>query len=427
MTIRWICPALAASLALAVAGCSLPGPKPASTSLLPDYRSALAEKPQDVTVFFRQWLASTPPSEDDGGRLAYSLQGSPTEVTAGVDRLMAAYEAFCSARSGKVTAAREGAGRRCVAADGSAIAGLEVDVVHAAEFQPEQLRFAAQTGEHVQRMEALRRIQRAQLMQTLQGNGPSGDVLLRDGESLPAGRFGRLSGPDYYALQVPGRFLIPLVDVLSVRWADGAMRIVMRDGSVVNETGRTMDPAHTLVRLQPLGRDSVEATAMTFEAPFRFVTADPKSRQPRQVRVRDVSRLLEITVSPRAPTLRAGSLTARPDSREQATFNQALVKDANRAAKKLKSAPAPLDLADPRMRADLERMGRNGPCSNSQSDAALKAGDLSLSEYYVCAQYRREARALLAGKGTITTDKTPLVFLGQTAQAPWFDFGGVLR
>jgi hypothetical protein len=314
-----------------------------------------------------------------------------------------------------------------VAANGAVIASLEIDVVHAAEFQAEQLRFAAETGERIQRMEALRRIQRAQLMQTLKENGPSGNVLLVSGEAFEAGRFGRLSGPDYYAIQVPGRFLIPLVDTLSVRWTDGGMRIVMRDGSVVKETGKAVDATHTLVRLLPSGSDSVETSSMTFDAPFRFVTLDAKTRQPRQVRMRDVSKLLEITVSPRAPLLRAGALNVRPNARERAAFNQTLVNDATRAAKKLKAAPPPLDLADARTREDVERMGRNGPCSKSQSDTALKIGDLSLSEFYVCAQYRKESKALLSNDGVVSTDRTPLVFLGQTAQAPWFDFGGVLR
>jgi hypothetical protein len=79
------------------------------------------------------------------------------------------------------------------------------------------------------------------------------------------------------------------------------------------------------------------------------------------------------------------------------------------------------------MRDEVERMGRNGPCRKSQSDAALKNGDLSLSEFYVCAQYRKESKVLIANDGAISPTKTPLVFLGRAARAPWFDFSGVLR
>jgi hypothetical protein len=79
------------------------------------------------------------------------------------------------------------------------------------------------------------------------------------------------------------------------------------------------------------------------------------------------------------------------------------------------------------VRDEVQRMGRNGPCSKSQSDAALKSGDLSLTEFYVCAQYRKESKELLGNDGTISPDKTPLVFLGRAARAPWFDFNGVLR
>lgn len=430
MTIRWIRPLLPAALALAAAGCASFSPSTGlnlNSSLLPDYRSALAAQPQDVTAYLRAWLRSLTPSEDESGRIAYAVEGSQDEVMRAVERLMAGYEAYCTQRTGTLAEPGLTPGRRCVGADGATLASLEVDVVHAAEFDPGRLRFAAETGERIQRMAALRRIQHAQVMQVLHENGPSGYVLLASGEAFGAARFGRLSGPDYYAIQVPGRYLIPLVDTLSVRWTDAGVRIVMRDGSVVTDTGKEVTPARSLVRLVPSGNDSVDVSGMTFDAPFRFVTLDTKSRQPRQVRLRDVAQILEITVSPQAPALRAGALRARPSARDQAAFSQTLVTDAKRTAKTLKAAPLPLDVGDARIRADLERMGRNGPCRRSQSDAALQQGDLSLSEFYVCAQYRKESKALLANDGAISTDKTPLVFLGQVARAPWFDFGGVLR
>jgi hypothetical protein len=264
-------------------------------------------------------------------------------------------------------------------------------------------------------------------VQALQGNGPAGNVLLASGEAFEAARFGRLAGPDYYAIQIPGRDPIPLAETLSVRWNDDGLRVTMRDGSVVAESGPAAVPARSLVRLVPSGSDSVELGTMSFEAPFRFVTSDARSRQPRQVRVRNLAQLLEITVSPRPATLRPVPLSVRADAREQAAFNRTLVSDATRAAKKLNVPRQQVDLTDARVREEVERMGRNGPCSRSQSDLALQTGDLSLSEYYVCAQYRKEAKLLLGNDGVISAEKTPLVFLGRAARAPWFDFGGVLR
>ena len=57
----------------------------------------------------------------------------------------------------------------------------------------------------------------------------------------------------------------------------------------------------------------------------------------------------------------------------------------------------------------------------------LPAGDVSVTEYYVCAEYRRESDTLLQNGGEVTPDKTPLVFLGRAARAPWYNFDGVLR
>jgi hypothetical protein len=57
----------------------------------------------------------------------------------------------------------------------------------------------------------------------------------------------------------------------------------------------------------------------------------------------------------------------------------------------------------------------------------LRTGDVSLSEYLVCAQYRQEAETIKGNGGELTPDKTPLLFLGRAARAPWYDFNGVLR
>ena len=434
MTKRCISISLTAAAILATAGCAgtswwAPGKAggPASPPLLPDYRTALAKKPQDVTAFFREWLAALPPTQDENGRVAFDVEGSQPEVSSSVERVLAAYEAYCGQQSGTLAKPADAPGRRCLSASGTLIAGLEVDVVHGGEFQQAELRFAVETGDRMRRTQALHRLQRAQVMQTLSENGPSGNVVLVSGEAFEAARFGRLSGPDYYAIEVPGRFLVPLIDTLSVRWTGDDVRILMRDGSVVTESGKAASPARSLVRLIPSGTQGVETEGMTFDAPFRFVTLEARSKQPRQVRLRDTGQLLEITVSPRPPALRGGALSVRPDTKEMTALTQGLVRDAHRAAKKLNVSPAPIDVGDVRVRDEVQRMGRNGPCSKSQSDAALKSGDLSLTEFYVCAQYRKESKELLGNDGTISPDKTPLVFLGRAARAPWFDFNGVLR
>jgi hypothetical protein len=430
MTTRWTRTLLPAALLL-TAGCAgqtpFHGGLKLAPSLLPEYQSALATQPPDVTTFFRSWLPELTPLEDDSGRIAYAVEGTQAEVLRSVDRLLAGYEGYCTQRGGTLAKPSDAPGRRCLAAKGETIARVEVDVVHAAEAEPARLRFAAETGERVRRNEVQRLAQQARVQQTLSGNGPAGHILLASGEAFDALRFGRLSAPDYYAIQLPQRDPIGLTELLSVRWTSEGIRVVLRDGSVITESGKAVVPARSLVRLVPSESDAPDMDAMSYEAPFRFVTLDPKSKQPRQVRVRDIAQLLEISVSPKAPALRAGPVPVRADPKEQAAFSQALVKEATRASKNLKAGPEPINLADASARDEIERMGRMGPCSRSQSDVALRSGDLSLSEFYVCAQYRKEAKLLLASNGAVSPEKTPLVYLGRAARAPWFDFGGVLR
>jgi hypothetical protein len=428
MTLRWTRPLLPLALAL-TAGCAGQAALApvAAPALLPDYRSALEADAADAATFLREWLAPRLPEEDENGLIAFAVEGSQGDVMRAVERLLAGYEAYCAKRGGSLTRAEDSPGQRCMGADGAAVARLEIDVVHAAEFQPAQLRFAAESGERMQRLAAQRRAQYSRVVQALEGNGPAGNVLLATGEAFDVTRFGRLSGPDYYAIRVAGRDPISLAETLSVRWNAEGLRVALRDGSVVTESGAAGTPARSLVRLVPSDGDSVEVVSMSFEAPFRFVTPEARSKLHRQVRVRNVSQLLEITVSPRPPAMAAVPLAARADPKEQAAFNRTLVSDATKAAKKLNVAPQRVDLTDERVREEVERMGRNGPCSRSQSDVALKTGDLSLSEFYVCAQYRKEAKLLLGNDGVISAEKTPLVFLGRAARAPWFDFGGVLR
>jgi hypothetical protein len=202
---------------------------------------------------------------------------------------------------------------------------------------------------------------------------------------------------------------------------------MLRDGSVVTEPGSNLTAAKTLVRVIPGHEQSVEIVAPTFDVPFRFVAVNTKSKHLRQIRLRDTAQILEITVSPKPPHYAAGPLDTRFDKKEQEAFDKAVTADAKKAALKLSRTSDRLDLANTKLRDEVAKMGRTGPCSIAQSESGLKTGDVSVTEYYVCAEYRRESDALLQNGGEVTPDKTPLVFLGRAAHAPWYNFDGVLR
>jgi hypothetical protein len=61
------------------------------------------------------------------------------------------------------------------------------------------LEFSVETGESLQRALNLQRARYTQVAEVLSGNGPAGGLVLTSGESFDVARFGRLSGPDYYA------------------------------------------------------------------------------------------------------------------------------------------------------------------------------------------------------------------------------------
>jgi hypothetical protein len=355
------------------------------------------------------------------------VEGSQAEVSSTVQQLLAGYQAFCSRSGGKIETTEEMPGQRCLNADGRPLGQLTVDVTHPEDAQPARLRFSVESGERVARVQAELQALHARVTQALAANGPTGGLLLAGGEAFEISRFGRLAGPDYYAIQTPGLGLLPFSEFLSVRWTPQGLRVTRLDGKVVTETGRNLTPARTLVRVVPVGKATVETVPLSFEAPFRFVALDAQSKQPRQIRVRDASRIQEITVSPKPPPFVAGPISVQFDDNGQRAFSEALVRDARKTAAQLESTPARIDLHDAKLREDVERMGRAGHCAKSQEDGALERGDIALSEYYVCAQYRKESQALLANDGEITPERTPLVFLGRAARAPWFDFGGVLR
>jgi len=171
----------------------------------------------------------------------------------------------------------------------------------------------------------------------------------------------------------------------------------------------------------------VAAVPLTADAPLRFVTVDARSKLPRQVRLRDPNQLLKVTVSPKPALFRSGAIATNFEKKERDAFTRALLADARKAAARLPRKPTRLDLQEGAQREELEKLGRTGPCVRAQTDAGLKTGDLALTEFFVCAQYRAESAFVLKNGGELSPDKTPLLYLGKAAGAPWYDFDGVMR
>jgi hypothetical protein len=415
---------------LALCACTvLEGPaRPnASAALIPEYRGALDRQPDNVLAYFEAWLAGDKPVATEPGTSSWSYLGSGTAVARGADRLLAGYEAFCSRNRGQIVNDPHAGGLRCVGPKDEVLGQLSVDVLHPPQAGPTELRFTVETGERVREAQAAQASRYRQVLYALDGNGPSGDLLLANGEVLQVARFGRLSGPDVYAVQLPEHGLIAFTELLSVRWTEAAVRLVLRDGSVIEASGAQLTPSRTLVRLTPAADQQLLASAPTRDAPLRFVTLDPRGRQPRQVRLRNVDQVLKVTVSPRPPAYPGGPIEPKFGGKERDAFAKALTADARKASARLGRKPTRLDLDDTTLREEVEKLGRSGPCARAQSEAGLKTGDLALTEYLVCAQYRSESALVLKNGGQLSPDKTPLLYLSRAARAPWYDFDGVMR
>jgi hypothetical protein len=423
-------PCAGLSALLALSACSVlegPARTDPSGSLIPEYRAALDRGPDNVLVYFEAWLSGDKPVATDVGAATWSYQGSEPAVARSSDRLLAGYEAFCTRNQGRIVKDPQASGLRCVGPKDEVLGQLSVDVLHPKEAGPTELRFTVETGDRVREAQAAQVSRYRQVLYALDGNGPSGDVLLASGEVLEVARFGRLSGPDVYAVQLPEHGLIAFTELLSVRWTEAGVRVIMRDGSVIEESGPRLTPSRTLVRLTPAADQQLLAAAPTRDAPLRFVTLDARKKQPRQVRLRNVDQLLEVTVSPRPPAYPGGPIQPRFGSKERDAFSKTLTADARKASARLGRKPARLDLDDAALRQEVEKLGRSGPCTKAQSEAGLNTGDLALTEFLVCAQYRAESALVLKNGGQLSPDKTPLLYLSRAARAPWYDFDGVMR
>jgi hypothetical protein len=424
--------ALLFALGVLLAGCT---PHPAATSvgetrshqeLIPDYTLALSEHAHDYLAFVRSWLAESSPELESGEFVRYALNGDERATQAGAERLLAGFRAYCAGQSGEVVS--EPPALTCVTAGGKALARLSVSVFHASEHQPASLQISAESPAWLARLSEERMNDYRLVLSTLAGNGLAGNVLLSSGENFEVVRFGRLSSPDFYALKTPQHGLIWFSDLVSVKWSEQGLSAVERDGDRFEEMGTELTPSTTIVRLRPTLDNQLKAEPLSADEPFRFVYFDTATQQPRQARVRADRQILQITIaSSRNDRYRAGAINARFDKQQQAAFRKSLMADARKTAANTGKRTDRVNLDDEKLRSDLDQVGRVGPCARTQSENRLRNGDIALTEYLVCAEYRQEADIVKSSGGEVTPDKTPLLFLGRAARAPWYDFNGVLR
>ena len=394
-------------------------------ALVPDYAPALQSNPKDYIAFLRAWFQGVTPEIDSADIVRYGFVARDKTAQLAAEKVIAGNEAFCTQSGGKIT--KEPPALTCAAPDGRAIARLSVQVFESSAEQPGTLQFTGESAAWMLRLNEVQLADYRRVIDTLSGNGIGGGVLLSSGESFEVVRFGRLSGPDFYALKTPNHGLIWLEDVVSVKWGTDAISIVQRDGEQIEDTGKGLAPGNTIVRLRPTDDDQLKADPLTYDQPFRFIYVDPKSKQPRQVRVRSEALILEITVSRQASKYRGGLIQTRFDKKEADAFRKSLVADARKTAASTGKKTDTLSLDDAKLRADLEQIGRVGPCARTQSEDRLRSGDIAYNEYLVCVEYRQEAETVKSNGGELTLNKTPLLYLGRAARAPWYNFNGVLR
>ena len=428
--LTWLATAV---LALGLIACqSTPGQKTPpdnsaaeAAALVPDYRPGLESNPNDYVPFLKAWFQGAAPEIDSADIVRYAFSAGDKTAELAAERLISGNEAFCTHGGGKI--AQDPSALTCVAPDGKPIARLSVQVFHSSPEQPGTLQFTGESAAWMLRLNEVQLADYRRVIDTLSGNGIGGGVLLSSGESFDVIRFGRLSGADFYALKTPNHGLIWLEDVVSVKWSADTISIMQRNGEQIEDTGKGLAPANTIVRLRPTENDQLKAEPLTFDQPFRFVYVDPKSKHPRQVRVRNDALIVQITVSRQPSKYHAGMIQTRFDKKEADAFRKSLVAEARKTAANTGRKTETLSLDDAKLRADLDQIGRVGPCARTQSEDRLRVGDIAYSEYLVCVEYRQEAETIKANGGELTPDKTPLLYLGRAARAPWYNFNGVLH
>jgi hypothetical protein len=394
-------------------------------TLVPDYSSALQSHPSDYIGFIKSWFQGANPEVESVELVRYSLPAPDAMTERAAETLVAGHEAFCKGNGGQIT--REPPTLTCVGADNKVIARMAVQVFHSSADQPGALQFSAESSAWIARLNEERLADFRRVIDTLAGNGVGGSVLLTSGESFEVVRFGRLSMPDFYAVKTPEHGLTWLSDIVSVKWTPNGIAVTPRKGEAFEEHVEGMTPHNTLVRLRPTDDLQLKAEPLSHDEPLRFVYIDPVSKLARQARVRADGQVLQLTISSKPSRYRGGMIDTRFSAKARDAFRKALVADARKAAANGGKRTDQLDLDDAKLRADLEQLGRGGPCARSQSDDRLRSGDIAYTEFLVCAEYRKEAEAVKAADGELKPDTTPLLFLSRAARAPWYDFGGVLR
>ncbi|HXX11714.1 MAG TPA: hypothetical protein VEK05_09370, partial [Burkholderiales bacterium] len=377
--------ALAAVVLLALSACqTAPTEKPPSTpditaaeveALIPEYTSALESNPNDYVAFLKSWFQAATPEIDADDIVRYGLAARDKTAKLAAEKVIAGTQAFCSRNGGQIEKAPPAL--VCMAPDHRAIARLSVQVFDSSSEQPGALQFTGESAAWIARLNEAQLADYRRVVDTLSRNGIGGGVLLSSGQSFEVVRFGRLSTPDFYALKTPNHGLIFLEDVVSVKWAPDAISIVQRGGERIEDNGTGLAPGNTIVRLRPTDDGQLKAEPLTPAQPFRFVTIDPKSKQPRQVRVRADAQIVEITVSRSASKYRGGPIQARFDKKEADAFRRALVVDARKTAASTGKQSYALDLDNAKLRADLDQIGRVGACARTQSEDRLRSGDIA--------------------------------------------------
>jgi hypothetical protein len=396
-----------------------------ASNLVPDYKAALESNASDYVSFLKDWFQGAVPEIDSADIVRYAFSAGDKTAELAAEKLISGNEAFCTQNGGKIL--QDPAALTCITQDGKVIARLSVQVFHSSPEQQGTLQFTGESAAWMSRLNEAQIADYRRVIDTLSGNGIGGGVLLSSGESFDVVRFGRLSGPDFYALKTPNHGLIWLDDVVSVKWSPDIVRIMQRNGEQIEDTAKGLAPGNTIVRLRPTANDQLKAEPLTFDQPFRFVYVDPKSQQPRQVRVRNDALVLQITISRQPSRYRAGTIQTRFDKKAAEAFRKALVAEARKTAANTARKTETLNLDDAKLRADLDQIGRVGPCTRTQSEDRLRVGDIAYTEYLVCVEYRQEAETVKANGGELTPDKTPLLYLGKAARAPWYNFSGVLK
>jgi hypothetical protein len=301
-----------------------------ATALVPAYGPALESNANDYIAFLKNWFQGAVPEIDSADIVRYAFSAGDKTADLAAEKLISGNEAFCTQNGGKIV--QDPAALTCVVQEGKVIARLSVQVFHSSPEQQGTLQFTGESAAWISRLNEAQVADYRRVIDTLSGNGIGGGVLLSSGESFDVIRFGRLSGPDFYALKTPNHGLIWLEDVVTVKWGSDSISIMQRSGEQIEDTGKGLAPGSTIVRLRPTANDQLKAEALTFDQPFRFVYVDPKSKQPRQVRVRADALIVQITVSRQPSRFRAGTIQARFDKREADAFRKSLVAEARKTA-----------------------------------------------------------------------------------------------